>query len=120
MSDKDEFLARVRAELNKPPAPPLEATREFLVSYCLDEPTLESLRASVRYMASVNTRTLRAGLAGIEGLLANPPSEERVLVRLVEYDAAKVLDDPTDAGAKAWLERIARIVREELDRVAGR
>jgi hypothetical protein len=115
--DREEIMARLRERLNAPPDPPLEATRKFLQSYCLDS-SMESLLAQVRYMAGVNTVTLRAGLAGIEGLLANPPAEEGVLRRLVECDAGKFLDDPTDAGARVWLEEIARILREELDRVS--
>ena len=80
---------------------------------------MESLRAQVRYMAGVNTRTLKAGLAGIEGLLANPSIEEGVLASLAARDAGKFLADPSDAGAKAWLQEIAWMLREELDRASG-
>ena len=116
--DHEEMLARLRADLNRPPDPPLEATRKFLQSYVLDEQSRQSLRAQVRYIAGINTRTLREGLAGIEGLLANPPAEEGVLARLAACDAGKVLDDPSDAGAKAWLQEIAGMLREELDKVS--
>jgi|GEM_PF-5363621 len=116
--DNEEMLARLRTQFNKPPDPPLEATRKFLESYCLDETNMESLRADIRYMAGVNTITLRAGLAGIEGLLTNPPAEEGALLSLIINNTPKVLNDPTDAGARAWLEEIAQVLREELDRVS--
>lgn len=100
--------------LSAPPDPPLEATRNFLHSYIPDEDSLEAVRRSIRRMAGINKRTLYAGLAGIEGLLAHPPDKPGVLSHLVAYDANWVLDDPSDAGAAAWLKQLAEILREEL------
>ena len=108
--DTRERLGRV---LNAPPDPPLEATRKFLQSYCADEDSLETIRAAVRRMAAINRRTLVVGLEGIDSLLENPV-KEGVLAQLVAYDAGWVLDDPSDAGARAWLKDVAQMVREEL------
>jgi hypothetical protein len=67
-------------------------------------------------MLAVNPRTVLAGLAGIEGLLVNPPSEDRTLLSLVAYDANWVLNDRSDEGAKVWLQGIAQLLREELQK----
>lgn len=113
----DETLReRLRARLHAPSDPPIEATRKFLQSYCSDAGTLEEVRRSVADMLAINTRTVEEGLAGIEALLADPPAEAGTLLSLVAYDANWRLEDHTDEGAKRWLEEMARLLREELEK----
>ena len=109
----EEVREKLLRGLNSRADPPVEATRKFVQNYCADEDSLESIRSRIRRMTAVNKRTLLAGLAGIEGLLANPP-QEGVLARLVATDAGWVLDDPSDSGAREWLKGIGQMLREEL------
>ena len=111
-------MDRLRQRSNAPPDPPLEATRKFLLGYCVDEGTIQNIREDVRRMLAINPVTITAGLAGIEGLLADPPAEGGTLLRLVVVEGGKVLIDNSDAGAQAWLEALAQMLREEL--AAGR
>ena len=60
-------------------------------------------------------RATLAGLASVEGLLADPPAEKGILYDLVMWDANTSLDhNPTDEGAAIWLEEVAEMVREVL------
>ena len=63
---------------------------------------------------AVNDRTLIAGLAGIEALLAEPPADEGALARMIGWEVGWVLPDESDAGARAWLRSLADMLREEL------
>jgi hypothetical protein len=105
---------RLLRRMNAPPLPPLEATREFLQGFCADEGSIENIRLSVRRMAAINTRPLRAGLAGIQGLLQNPSPDEGTLMRLVVQDAGCALVDLNEQNCREWLEQIARLLEEEL------
>jgi hypothetical protein len=105
---------RFRARLNAPPDPPLEAVRKFLMSYVADRESLAEVDDEIARMTRVNTRTLEAGLAGIDAILANPPEEEGVLARLVGWEAAWVLEDESDAGAVAFLRQLAEMLRRHL------
>jgi len=111
-----QFRKKINARLNAPPSAPIEASRKFLQSYCSDAESLQEIRNHVARMLAVNPRTVLAGLAGIEGLLVNPPSEDRTLLSLVAYDANWVLNDRSDEGAKVWLQGIAQLLREELQK----
>jgi hypothetical protein len=42
------------------------------------------------------------------------PLPEGTVSRLVAVNANWVLDDPSDQGARAWLEELAKMLREEL------
>jgi hypothetical protein len=110
MSD-EELRARFRAALNASPAPPLETTRKFLRLYCQDAGDMEEVRRQITRMSGVNDRTLRQGLAGIQGLLADA-SHDPDLVRLIEIDTGWVLEQPTVDAARAWLGELERMLRE--------
>jgi hypothetical protein len=112
--ERERIKQRIRQAMSAPPAPPLEATRRFLQSFCSDEDSLESVRLRVHEMAAINARSLEAGLAGIEGLLQHPHAEAGVLARLVAYDAGWVLEHSSDDAAKEWLAQVAQLLREEL------
>ena len=111
----DEKKAQIfRDRLNIPSAEPLEATREFLLSYCLDKESMSEVESDIAYMARVNRRTLVAGLRGIDAILAGLPLDEGVLTRLVAWETGWVLKDETDTGAKAWLNELRDILRKHL------
>lgn len=111
----DELRERLRARLHAPPDPPIEATRKFLQSFLSEASFFEDVRRDVADMLTVNARPILEGLAGIEGLLENPP-EEGELLMLVAYDANWVLEDRSAEGAKAWLRELGQVLREELQK----
>jgi hypothetical protein len=114
--DREQLLDMFRARLSAPPPPPLEATRTFLSGYLEDAHTLDEVRQHARRMAGINTRTLEQGLAGIEGLLDDPPPPG-TLARLVANEGNWVLEDPTsDAAATAFLRPLADLLRDVLHR----
>jgi hypothetical protein len=113
-SKRDELRDRFRQRLTAPPQVPLEAARTFLLTYCLDADSFEEVERSVAKMMTINSVTLRAGLVGIEGLLLDPPAEPGTLRSLVAWETSWVLDDNTDEGAKAWLKKIALMLRRHL------
>ena len=117
MSDelREKLRAKIRDRLNAPPDAPIEATRRFLQSYLPEADSFEDVRRDVAYMLTVNARPILEGLAGIEGLLENPPDERDLLV-LVAYDANWVLEDRNAEGAKAWLRDLGQVLREELQK----
>lgn len=110
----NQIREKLKKMLNAPPDPPLKACREFLQIYCSDADSIESIRRAVVRMIKLNPRTVLAGLAGIEGVLAHTPAEKGILASIVSYDAGWVLDDPSDEGAKMWLRDLAQLLREEL------
>ncbi len=112
--EQNRVRAMLRAKMDAPPAPPLEAAAKFLRSFFADN-NWEEAEEELVSRVTINPRSVLAGLAGMEGLLADPPAEEGVLYNLVMWDANKGLDyDPTDAGATAWLQEVAEMVREIL------
>lgn len=113
-AEQARVYALLYAKLHAPPDPPLEATRNFVHHFFSDD-SWEEAREDIARRSVEYPRTVLAGLAGIEGLLANPPAEQAVLYNLVMWDANKGLDDdPTDEGAAAWLREVAEMVREVL------
>ena len=111
--EQERVRAMLQAKLNAPPAPPLEAAGEFLSCFFADD-SWEEAEESIADLAATNTRFILAGLAGIEGLLADPPAEQGVLYNLVMWDANTNLHSPTDEGAAAWLREVAEMVRGVL------
>lgn len=106
-----------RARLNAPAEPPLKAVRSFLMGFVYDADSLEEVRHHVRRMISINPRTVRAGLVGIEDLLReNLPAG--TLSMLIAYDANWQIDDPSDTGAARWLADLAQMLREELNEMS--
>jgi hypothetical protein len=114
--NNDELRERLRARLNAPPDPPLEATRKFLQSYCSDADSLDEIRSHVANMLAINPRTILEGLAGIEGVLANPTGQAESLLYLVENDGNWRIEGHSEEGARAWLQEMAQLLREELQK----
>jgi hypothetical protein len=98
----------MRAHLARRPSG-LAAAREFLQTYVFDADRGQ-LERIVRHMAGVNPYTVDTGIEGIAAILteALPPG---TLADLVARDANRSLDDPSDDGARQWLERLLADVR---------
>jgi hypothetical protein len=111
--ERDEVEARLRARLYPPAAPPLEATREFLRSYCDDSDGLDEVRDEVARAAAYNPLPLRAALGAIEAVIADPPGDG-TLSEMVAVDANHRLPDPSVAGALEDLREVAGVLREGL------
>jgi hypothetical protein len=113
-AERERVRAMLQAKLNAAPALPLDAAARFLRSFFADD-SWEEAKEAIAALAAINSRFILAGLAGIEGLLADPPDKQGVLYNLVMWDANTGLDhNPTDEGAKAWLKEVAEMVREVL------
>jgi hypothetical protein len=94
--------------------PPLEKVRHFLRGYVADSDGLDEVRDEVRRSAQTNTHFLRLDLAAIESVLAETHAPG-TLLRLVEGDGNRgLVDDPTDAGAAAYLRSLADLLREVI------
>jgi hypothetical protein len=113
---RDDVLTRLRArERELDEAPPLETVTWFLRAFGADAGGLEGFRDEVESTVATNPRPVVRGLKALEALLAGPPLPEGTLARLVAWEANQGLDDPSDAGARAWLEDLAALVRDALD-----
>ncbi|GIF00127.1 hypothetical protein [Paractinoplanes rishiriensis] len=106
----EPLRARI-AELEARPA--LEKVRHFLRGYVADSDGLDEIRDEVRRSAQTSTHFLRLDLAAFESVLAETHSPG-TLLRLVEGDGNRGLDDSTDAGAAAYLGALADLLREVI------
>jgi hypothetical protein len=100
--------------------PPLETVRRFLGGYVADADSLDEIRVDLGQLARVNTGSIRRNAAAIEALLAQPPSPPGTLARLVGSEGNWVLEDPSDAGAAAFLHDLARLLRAVATAAAER
>jgi hypothetical protein len=93
----------------------LEKVRHLLRSYVLGAGDFDEIRAEFTDTARMTTRFLRQDLTAIDAVLA-ADLPAGTLLRLVEDDANWGLDqDPTDAGAAAFLRKVADILRSVVD-----
>lgn len=111
VSDLPEPLRRRMAEVDAQPA--LETVRSLLGGFVSDAESLDDLRTNLERIALTSTRAHRRYLTAIETVLAeqHPP---RTLLELVEGYGNWPLDDPTDAGAAAFLRQVAEVLRSVL------
>lgn len=105
-----DIADKFRERLQAPPKPPFEATRDFLMSYCVDAESMSEIEADIARMAKINQRTLIAGLNGIRGVLAEPMDPDARLARMIALEVGWVLDDESEAGARAWLGELETIL----------
>lgn len=82
--------------------------------YCYDLDSFDEVRTDLDRMIKLNPRTILAGLAGLESLLANPPAENEILSHLVAIDANWPLNDPSDEGAMEWMRQMVALIRDAL------
>jgi hypothetical protein len=87
----------------------LSAAREFLQTYVHDASRAD-LERVVRHMMAVNPYTIETGIEGISEILATPQAPG-VLSDLVARDANRALDDASDDGARAWLDKLLADLR---------
>ncbi|AGL15215.1 hypothetical protein L083_1705 [Actinoplanes sp. N902-109] len=84
--------------------------------HVLDAGSLDEIRADLLQTAQVNTMPHRLDLAALEAVIAEP-HPPGTLARLVGWEANRVLDDPSDAGAAEFLRQLACMLRDVLDEV---
>ena len=106
---------KIRAASDEQSASSLDAARKFLHIYYADTVSVEETRRHLVSTAAMNPRTILEGLAGIEALLAQPPAPG-TLSRLVAIDANENIDDPSDEGARIWLQEAAQLARDVIGR----
>jgi hypothetical protein len=94
--------------------PPFETVRLFLGTELADASFAEA-RQRFEQKAQYNIRSTQRDLWALEQVIADPPGEPGALSRLVAWDANWVLDDPSDAGALAFLREVAQMLREVID-----
>ncbi len=112
MSRLPEPMRRRMAE--KRTEPPLAQVRDFLQSFLGDALDLDEARTTLRMLAQTNTRSIHLALDSIEQVVADPMMESE-LARLVGWDGNWVLEDPSNAGAKVFLQEVADMLRDILD-----
>jgi hypothetical protein len=117
--DAPRIPEALRARIaEKDARPPLEKVRSLLRSHVADTDGWGEIRDELEMTAQHSTRPLRQGLEAIDAVLAEllPPD---TLLRMVAGDAGWPLDDdPTDAGATAFLREFAGLIRSVLDEAA--
>ncbi len=93
---------------------PLSVVRNFLQGAYGDALTFDEVRDDMQSQAASNTRSIHLALAALEKVLADPTVEPE-FARLVGWDGNWVLDDPSNAGARRFLEEVAQMLRDVLD-----
>jgi hypothetical protein len=97
--------------------PPLEKLRQFLHGHFSEAESMEEVRLDLSRQLLLPGitpgRPIRHALEGLEHVLTTP-QPEGTLSDLVAVDANEALDDPSDEGARRWLEDLAVMLREEL------
>jgi hypothetical protein len=110
--DESRLPESMRRRLGEHQAEPaIDQVRSFLRSYFGDAYGMDEVRAELASTATVTTRGLERDLAALERVLQTPllPGE---IARLVSVDGNWVLSDPSDAGARAFIEQVVRMLRE--------
>jgi hypothetical protein len=109
--DFPDMIRRRRAELEA--EPPLSRVRNMLHGSFADAESLEEVRAFYGSLTSHNPLRITLDLRALDAILADPDVEGQ-FVELVEVYGNWVLDDPSPAGARQFLEDIARMLREVI------
>jgi hypothetical protein len=114
----DEIRDKIRRRYEETEAtPPLEKLRHFLQGHVSDAESMEEVRLDLRRQLQlpvlVPGRPARHALEGLEYVLTMPVPEGP-LASLVAWDANRSLDDPSDEGARRWLEDLAVMLKDEL------
>ena len=91
-----------------------DTVRHFLRFHVADCDGLDEVRAEIRQTARAGLAELQRDRAALEAVLATEHTPG-TLLRLVEGDGNRGLDDPTDAGATAFLRELAAELAVVLD-----
>ena len=115
--DAPQIPESLRARMvEKDARPPLEKVRSLLRSHVADTDGWSEIRDELEITSQHSTRPLRQGLEAIETVLTEEELPPGTLLRMVAGDAGQPLDDdPTDAGAAAFLRELAGLIRSVLD-----
>ncbi|MGH2354612.1 MAG: hypothetical protein ACRDI2_22555 [Chloroflexota bacterium] len=117
--DDEAIRARLRErERELASEPPLETVATFLSGFCAAAESLEAVRTDLSRIAATHPGSVRRYLDALDSVLAEP-SPEGMLAQVVALEANWVLDDPSDAGARAWLEELASLIRDVLDQAGA-
>ena len=112
--DRSRLPEPTRRCLEERDAEPVIDQVRSLLGWLLGEAySVDEVRGQLQRLAGSNTRGIRRDLTAIEALLANPPGEG-VMARLVGWDGNWVLEDPSDAGAAAFLQEVAEMLRQVI------
>jgi prephenate dehydratase len=95
---------------------PLEVVTALTSAYLADADGLDEVVDHIRRKAAYNVRNVRGEIAAIERVLAQPQAPD-TLARVVGWNGNWVLDDPSDAGAAAFLAQLADHMRAAVAEV---
>jgi hypothetical protein len=95
---------------------PLEAVTDLASAYLADADGLDEVIDHIRRKAAYNVRNVRREIAALERVLAEPQPPD-ALARVVGWNGNWVLDDPSDAGAAAFLATLADHMRAAVAEV---
>lgn len=112
--ENEELMNRLKEKLRQDrEKSPLEAARDFLQAYVMDN-YWDDIQNRIERMMRINPSTIIRGLHGIEDLLLDPPQEDGVLASLVTYDGGWMLDEYNDEHAKVWLKELSEFIRKVM------
>jgi hypothetical protein len=95
--------------------PPVKRVRDMLGGHFADADSLDEVEEDFRSTAAITLTGIKRDLAALEAVLADPGLHDQ-LGRMVAWDANWVLEDPSDDGARRFLERVADMLRTILNR----
>lgn len=114
--DLSDLPEPMRARLAREAAQsPTETVREFIQGFFSDAFDVDEVRRELQSIAESNTRAHRRYLTALDAVLADPPADD-TLVRIIQFDAGWELDDPSNAGAIAFLREQADMLRAVIER----
>lgn len=110
----EELVNRLKEKLRQDrEKSPLEAARDFLQAYVIDN-YWDDIQNRIERMMRINPSTIIRGLHGIEDLLLDTTQEEGVLANLVTYDGGWMLNEYNDEHAKVWLKELSEFIRKVM------
>lgn len=104
---------KLKAQLNASSNSPIEVTRQFLHFYYADALSAEETRQHLTSAVTQNYQAVLAALNAIEVLL-DQKSGKGYFSNLVAVYANKILADPSDEGARIWLQEVTQHIRKLL------
>ena len=107
----DPLRARIAKQESRPA---MDRVRHFLHYYVADSDGTDEVYAEIRRTMLTDASSVRQDLEAVETVL----EDEHVpgaLLRLVEGDGNRGLDNPTDDEAAAFLHGLAQLLRSALD-----
>jgi hypothetical protein len=114
--DLSQFREKMRRRAAEQAAePPLTTVREMLGGFFADAENLDEVERLFRSIAATTDVGIRQDLTALEAVLADPSLHDQ-LGALVEWYASWGLDDPSDEGARRFLESVAEMMRDVIGR----